>query len=83
MSSNNLRFASVRSERSCSSSLSERSRRKGDGLLGEHTGGCNKRGCENQGYQLRTANSAWLQAILVAGRAPEGSVRLLESVSQH
>lgn len=39
--------------------------------------------CENQGSGLWAANSARLQAILVASRAPEGSIGLLESVSQH
>lgn len=78
MSSNNLRFASVKSEH-----FSGRSRRKGGSLLGEHMWECNKRRCENQGYWLRAANSARLQAILIAGRAPEGSIGLLESVSQH
>lgn len=38
---------------------------------------------ENQGYRLWAADSARLQAVLVAGRAPKGPIGLLESVSQH
>lgn len=38
---------------------------------------------ESQGYKLWAANSARLQAVLVTGRAPEGPIGLLESVSQH
>jgi hypothetical protein len=84
MSSDFVRFASGRSDCCCSRlPFGERQKEAGCYIRSNVVREYKKGTCENQGYGLWAANSARLQAILVAGRAPEGSVGLLESVSQH